>query len=167
MAAVLTVAVCLLAACSDISGSDGGQFAVSQDGSDKVSTFDTQETAAEHASELAGFRVMAVHGLPAGMEVTGFKVAPEVDGVIMNTLVTVSGDDGGLLIDQMNSRAAGDLGTPLESNDPGQYFRLDVAGFVFYSLLTEQRTFTIQVATATPFSDDDALRILGEFAEEG
>ncbi|MGH2609008.1 MAG: hypothetical protein ACRDHF_07945 [Tepidiformaceae bacterium] len=130
-----------------------------------VATFDSQQEAAEESTELAGFEVLTVEGLPDGFAVSGFEVPTGFPGAAVRRVqVAVESDTGGLLVEQLNSRAAIDGADELDASEPGDYLRRQTGrGFTYY-LVTDDRTFTISTQRPDTLTDEEALRVLTQFA---
>lgn len=129
-----------------------------------VAEFDSQDAAAAKASELVGFEVLPVEGLPSGFTVDAFNVLANA-GPASRGQALISSERGGLLIEQMNTGATPPQGsTRLSSTGPGDYFSIDNSDRPQFELVLPARTFTILAPSAAALTDDEAIAILERFA---
>ena len=172
----LTLLFWMVAIAWLISGCDGsddesptastaGQEVTVSENFSLVASFTNQVEAAKKASELAGFEVLPVEALPEGFQVVGFNVIPAVapGGRVRSVQVAIKSSSGGLLITQLSSRSEADGAEPVDSSEPGDYFRRETEGRVSYFLLTDDRTYTLTAPSTNALSDDQAVAVLSRF----
>ncbi len=172
LAAMLPVAGLVFTGCGDDSDSpttpdspttQAAPVKVSTD-SNFVAEFDSQAAAAAKASELAGFEVLPVEGLPSGFTVDAFNVLAKA-GPASRGQALISSDRGGLLIEQLDTGLIPPQGaTKLYAAGPGDYFRIDDSDRPQFELVLPARTFTIVAPSAAALTEEEAIAILEQFA---
>lgn len=157
----------LIASCEDSNEEPADQEVTVTEDSSPVGSFSSQAAAAEKASDLAGFEVLPIEALPDGFRVVNFNVVPPVaaGSPVRTVQVLIESSSGGLLITQLSSRAQMGSADPVESPEPGDYFRRKTAEGVLYYTLTDDRTYTLTAHSMDTITDDQAVAVLSRFVK--
>ena len=140
------------------------------DNSQPIGTYATVSEALSAASQVAGFQVLPVRNLPAGLSVTGidvrrpdfgptFPISPRNFGV----QIFIRGDSGGLLITEDNGPITnpGEGGTKIGTTTAGNVYAYSSGDGRSYQLPTSEKTFSI--ITHGGLTDAQALAIMDGF----